>query len=132
MGASPTFWANCVRVLCYSYVLASSNDSDEPEWCAIDGILPHLVDVEKYTRLVRKSGREMHARLVEAESSIRHERNRYIQKDSTLSMGVCVELVSKNAVWPLVYVACVVFRALSFRACSRIPEFPLFPPIGGK
>ena len=85
-------WINCVKILMYSYVLVSSNDPGGQEWCALDGVLSHLNQVESYARLDSKASGSLHGRLVEAESPIRHERHRVTQQDHAISLGDAIEL----------------------------------------
>ena len=89
---SPVCWVNCVEILMYSYVLVSPNDPDGEEWCALDGVLSHLNQVEAYARLDSKAVGSLHGRLVEAEASIRHEWHRVTQQDHELSLDDAIEL----------------------------------------
>ena len=61
------------------------------------GLLPHLVTGEHNARLDSMPLGLLHARLVDDESAIRHERLRMAQKDLSLSLNDAAELVSKNA-----------------------------------
>ena len=85
-------WVNCVKILMYTYVLVSSNDPDGEEWCTMDGALSHVNQVEAYARLDSKGFGSLHSRLVEAESSIRHEWHRVTQQDQSISLDDAVEL----------------------------------------
>ena len=105
----------------YSYVLASLADSNEPEWRAVGGILPHLCAVEMYARMDSRSGRRLHPRLVEDESTIRRERRRYQQHDPTLPLCDCEELVTKNAVFPLDLVVFAYWCSLFGVGCDLDP-----------
>ena len=76
----------------YSYVLVSSGGPDGEEWCTLDGALSHLNQVEAYARMDSKAFGRLHARLVEAESAIRHERHRVSQQDREISLDDAIEL----------------------------------------
>ena len=76
----------------YSYVLVAPNDPDGEEWCAMDGALSHLIQVEAYARLDSKAYGSLHSRLVEAEMSIRHEWHRVAQQDRGISLDDAIEL----------------------------------------
>ena len=86
-------WVNCVKILMYTYVLVSCVDQDGEEWCTLDGVLTHLNMVEAYARLDSKALRSLHSRLVEAESSIRHEWHRVTQQDREPSLNDAIELM---------------------------------------
>ena len=81
-----------MEILCYSYVLVSANDVAGSEWCTVDGSLLHLNVVEQYARWGGKSAASLHSRLVEAESTIRHERNRLMQQDKSITLDDAIEL----------------------------------------
>ena len=85
-------WVNCVKISTYTYLLISPNDPDGEDWCAMDGVLSHINQVEAYARLDSKSFGSLHSRLVEAESSIRHEWHRVAQQDQGISLDDAVEL----------------------------------------
>ena len=89
---SPQCWANCVRILSYTYVLVSAADKAESEWCAMDGVLQHVNTVEQYARWDSKSTAGLHPRLIEAESTIRHEWHRLMQQDRSISLEDAIEL----------------------------------------
>ena len=89
---SPLCWVNCVRILSYSYVLVSAGDTTGNEWCTMDGVLLHLNIVEQYARWDSKSTGSFHSRLVEAETSIRHEWHRIMQQDKSMSLDDAIEL----------------------------------------
>ena len=76
----------------YTYTLVSCVDPDGEEWCTLDGVLTHLNMVEAYARLDSKATCSLHSRLVEAESSIRHEWHRVTQQDRELSLNDAIEL----------------------------------------
>ena len=58
------------------------------------GALSHLNQVESYARLDSKAFARLHSRLVEAESSIRHDRHRVAQQDREISLNDAIELMS--------------------------------------
>ena len=86
-------WVNSVGVLIYTYLSVPPNGPDGPECCTMDGVFPHLNRVEFYARLDSKAFGRLNSRLVDAESSIRHERNRLNQQDNEISLHDAIELV---------------------------------------
>ena len=62
------------------------------EWCTMDGVLSHINQVESYARLDSKAFASLHSRLVEAESTIRHEWHRVTQQDRSISLDDAIEL----------------------------------------
>ena len=85
-------WVNCVGVLMYTYSSASSNDPDGSEWRTMGGILSRICHVEQYGRIDRKAQGALRSRLVDAESSIRHERNPGTGQEKDASLGNAIEL----------------------------------------
>ena len=102
---SPICWINCVKILMYSYVLVSSLDPGGEEWCTLDGMLSRLNQVEAYARLDSKAFGRLHNRLVEAESTIRHEWHRVAQQDREISLHDAIELGLGTHI-PLLHSAC--------------------------
>ena len=56
------------------------------------GVLSHLNQVEAYARLDSEAAGRLRIRLVEAESTIRHERHRATQQDREIPIGDAIEL----------------------------------------
>ena len=93
VNSIPMCWVRCVRILCYSYALVSAGDGPDEERCNLDGVMSHLATVESYARMDSKAGSVLHSHLVEAESSIRHERHRILQQDTALSLNGDAQVV---------------------------------------
>ena len=89
---SPQCWVNCVRILSYTYVLVAAGDKAESEWRTMDGVLQHLNAVEQYARWGNKTSVSLHPRLIEAETTIRHEWHRLTQQDRSISLDDAIEL----------------------------------------
>ena len=72
----------------------------------------NLAGVEIFARLDSKGGSSIHSRLVGADATIRNERRRSLQQDTTLSINGDVAIAPESALFPLNQAGSVLFPML--------------------
>ena len=65
------------------------------EWFAMAGVLMRLNTVGKYYRWGIKSAATLHSRLVEDETTIRHEWHRLMQQDKSITLDDAAEITKR-------------------------------------
>ena len=92
-----------VRVLMYSYVLASCSEERGQMWCPLQSAVKHITTVEAHSRLGARVQYLLHPKVAEAEMTVRREWHRVGTEDPTLSLAALVEIVGQRySIWPTV------------------------------
>ena len=98
---SPPCFAHTIRVLMYSYVLASSQDPDENQWISLSSALAWLEPLGKLVCLGSRSQDSLFARLSEVGSAARREWLAMSQRDPMQTLSDVILESLRNMRCPL-------------------------------
>ena len=92
-----------VKLLMYSYALASCGDERADMWRPLQSAIKHITAVEAHSRAAARSHHGLHLRIAEAEMAVRREWHAIGQAEPTLNLATIIELVSqRHSIWPIV------------------------------
>ena len=98
---SPPCFAHTIKVLMYSYVLASAQDPDENQWLSLSSALLWLEPVEKLACLGSRSQDPLFAKISEVEAAARKEWLAMSQRDPMQTLSEVIVESLRNIRYPL-------------------------------
>ena len=98
---TPGNFAHAVRILMYTYALASASDPPGNTWRSLDADRAHISSVARYSRLSTAAGGALGDRIADVEMALRSDRAEFRRKEPNLNLPDVITIVSRSNLWPL-------------------------------